>query len=119
MLFYRVERDGKGPYTSYQYGVDIDLERMSADHAFCSTHPTPYEDEGIRGFHTGYHVCGFTGFEKMVKWFDGWGDALAESGFRVRVYDTREDHVVTGEFQDIAPANALKSPVDEFSPAGM
>jgi hypothetical protein len=120
-LFYRVERDGVGPYRGYD-GTETKLEEMLCDHGldYRCNHPTPWEEPqiGSRMDDADYR-CGFHSMEQMMEWFDGWGDALAEYGFRVHVYDIPE--FIRGCYQSIADTELLTKDflVETFSPAGM
>ena len=85
-----------GPYTCTGMGEE-DTSRvwgMAGEHSN-STHPSPYADPALKGIRS-YERCGFDSREALNTWFDGWTDALDESGFEVWTYDVPDWAVRVG-----------------------
>lgn len=87
-----------GPYTCE--GVpSADVGRMwgmAPAHA-SGTHPTPRADPLLNGIDS-HERCGFDSLEALNRWFEGWGEALAESGFQVWMYEVPDWAVRVGKF---------------------
>lgn len=116
MKFYRVERDGVGPYRA-------DGPRpwqMSYAHSRGYWHPTPFEEPALVDvWCDGVHVCGFTDETQLGVWFMGWEHHLNYFGFELVVYEVSESEVFVGEHQSIAVHTAvLNAQVISRGPVG-
>lgn len=118
-MFYRVENgEGLGPYVGQ--GGDKSLQEMHRSHNWdLENHPSPYEDEGIRNqFRADMHLCGSSSLEKLMEWFEGFGQVLDEAGYRVYVYDAP---IIEGAKQAVASIHDVnnRTLVDSFSTIGL
>lgn len=119
MLVYRVETaTGKGPYNGWGFGdmTEAQLNQhidMSTAHADKRTHPTPQVDRVWRKnpkseqFGDGY-LFGFGSRADLVGWFGGWGEHLADCGYRVSVYRVPVRSVIAGRSQVAANKYAME-----------
>jgi hypothetical protein len=110
MLVYRVETaDGKGPYNGWGFGdmTEAQMNRhmdMSTAHSNKRTHPTPQVDRvwqknpQSKRFGDGY-LFGFGSRADLTAWFGGWGEHLADCGYRVNVYRVPLRSVIAGRNQ--------------------
>lgn len=109
-MIYRVEHaiENVGPYNSYAaQGRFPELQELRF--ALCSehagdSHPNGWIDlaamSGDQHFQCFQRIgaierisphCGFESKEQMLRWFAGFGDALAKCGFVVKVFRVRND----------------------------
>lgn len=84
---YRIEKDGKGPYTDrYKEPSNLQeiLRNMAIEHNDKS-HPSPEED-GIDMRNFPKALFGFTSMRKLHKWFGQWVPILKEIGYEIKIY---------------------------------
>jgi hypothetical protein len=119
MLFYRVEKDGKGPY----HGCDLMgylgdkgiLPQGRIPKAYSKARPTPNDDKNLApawnalpDFMREIYVFGFQALDMVFSWFN-----LPEeveffrlNGYKLAVYETTE--IIQGSKQAIAKKDALR-----------
>lgn len=87
-----------GPYTCR--GVpSADVARMwgMASAHMGGTHPSPYADSLLGGI-SAAERCAFDSIDALNRWFDGFGDALADAGFEVWTYEVPDWAVRVGRY---------------------
>ncbi len=87
MLVYRVEKNGRGPYT------DSGMERMSNAHNASAEHPLSWWDCGTQnGF-----VCGFVSIGTFKSWFGEFISDLIDADFKLSTYEVDCKYIKFGE----------------------
>jgi hypothetical protein len=92
---------------------------MAGDHSN-ATHPSPHADAELHGI-TDDERCGFSSLEALNVWFDGWTEALNESGFEVWTYEVPDWAVRVGKFGQVVfdAREAVERDRHNFAPEQM
>ena len=95
-MFYRVEKDGQGPYRGHDAAL--------LDGRACQQHPPYYEDSIPDSWYDdhnrldadggGRYVFAFSSLQQVYRWFRGEIHILERYGFEIREYD--ENSTLTG-----------------------
>ena len=93
MIVWRVEHRSsrEGPYT--RYGEK--LYRMGSAHSNPNSHPNTSRD-GLCDHFPSDRRHGFDCEEAMLRWFQGYGEALVEEGFMATRYEVPDEFVKVG-----------------------
>lgn len=98
---YRVEHvdTGQGPYMSSSKEFQRKYD-MNAAHSVCQNHLPSWQDN-LNTTKWRRYRHGFNSIEQLMRWFDGWEEALDESGYVIRRYDVTEGRHQSSELQTI------------------
>lgn len=113
MILYRIEKDGVGPWLGYPHGVYTYRNAVGEDGHDPGSLPGP-QCNGERGTplsrHTDAHVFACASVEQVLQWFpDAHGrKAMADVGYKLRVYEAPEDAVLLGRYQVAALKSKLQ-----------
>lgn len=108
--FYRVEKDGKGPYCNDNsvivYLTEKGVLNGELSNDYMRSRPLPPED-GLNDF-TGDYVFGFAKFDDIFNWFNlkEEHEFFRKNGFSIVIYETCD--IMKGRKQAIANKNSLE-----------
>lgn len=98
MKVYRFERNGWGPYTykAPQTVKDPKLNALIDVHERWNEETYEKWPVAEADYIPSYYAIGCPSLKALITWFDGMVGSLVRCGFRIRVYDIADEHVVLG-----------------------